>query len=102
MEVVVCAVWNIWKEQNEFIFTNQGHLFDRWEVHFHHDLLLHRHRVKTTCVQPLIDWLLDLFVTFVDFLFYFPLLDLLHWIVYYGVLSRDYGLWFVAVKLIEN
>jgi hypothetical protein len=62
MEVLVCSAWNIWKERNELIFQGQPISFGRWRVRFQSDLLLHRYRVKSAFVQPLVDWLLNIFV----------------------------------------
>ena len=61
MEVVACAAWNIWK-RNDLIFQGQHASFGRWRVRFQSDLLLHRFRVKSALVQPLVDWLLHIFV----------------------------------------
>ena len=61
MEAVICAAWNIWKERNDCIFRNQAHSRARWRVRFQSDLLLHKYRVKSSLVQPLLDWVLDTF-----------------------------------------
>jgi hypothetical protein len=62
MEVVACSAWNIWKVRNELVFNNIPASINRWKVGFQKDLLLHRFRVKAALVQPLIDWLLSIFV----------------------------------------
>jgi hypothetical protein len=36
--------------------------FNRWKVGFQGDLLLHKHKVKSALVQPLVEWLLTIFV----------------------------------------
>jgi hypothetical protein len=59
---VDCAAWNIWKERNEFVIQNQPHSFGSWKVRFQCDMLLYRYEVMPTLVQPLIDWLLQIFV----------------------------------------
>jgi hypothetical protein len=61
MEVMVCAAWNIWKERNDLIFQGKQPSFKRWRVRFQHDLMLHRYRVNSTLVQPLVDWILSIF-----------------------------------------
>jgi hypothetical protein len=62
MQVVACAAWNIWKERNDLIFQNLPSSVSRWRVRFQHDLMLHRFEIKAALVQPLIDWLLNIFV----------------------------------------
>jgi hypothetical protein len=62
MEVVACSAWNSWKVRNELVFNNIPASINRWKVGFQKDLLLHRFRVKAALVQPLIDWLLSIFV----------------------------------------
>jgi hypothetical protein len=63
MEILACASWNIWKERNELIFQGQPASFVRWKVRFQKDLLLHQYKVKAALVQPLIDWLRNIFVS---------------------------------------
>jgi hypothetical protein len=62
MEVVACAAWNIWRVRNDLIFQERASSFGRWRVGFSSDLMLHRFKVKAALVQPLIDWLLHIFV----------------------------------------
>jgi hypothetical protein len=62
MEVVACAAWNVWKIRNNLIFQNQAASFGRWRVCFQSDLMLHQFRVNAARVQPLIDWLLNIFI----------------------------------------
>jgi len=62
LETIVCAAWNIWKEQNDHIFQGSQPSLVRWKVRFQSDIMLHRYRVKQHLVQPLIDWLAELFV----------------------------------------
>jgi hypothetical protein len=62
MEALVCAAWNIWKERNYLIFQGQQPSLRHWRVRFQHDLMLHRYRVKASLVQPLVDWVLNIFV----------------------------------------
>jgi hypothetical protein len=62
MEVVACAAWNIWRVRNDFIFQDQASSFGQWRVGFSSDLMLHQFKVKGALVQPLIDWLLHIFV----------------------------------------
>jgi hypothetical protein len=62
LEAFVCAAWSIWKERNDHIFRGIVPSFPRWKVRFQTDLKLHRYRVKSQLVQPLIDWLASLFV----------------------------------------
>jgi hypothetical protein len=62
MEIFGCAAWNIWKARNERIFQAQQPFINRWKVGFQHDVLLHRYKVKSAFVQPLIDWLVSIFV----------------------------------------
>jgi hypothetical protein len=61
MEILGCATWNIWKMRNDLIFQGQNASINRWKVKFQGDLMLHRFKVKEMLVQPLIDWLLDIF-----------------------------------------
>ena len=61
MEIAVCALWNIWKTRNDLIFKNLQPSRARWKVLFQHDVLIHQHRVKPSLVQPLIQWVLDIF-----------------------------------------
>lgn len=62
MEVVSCAAWNIWKVRNDLIFKGQNSSFGRWKVRFQNDLMLHQYKIKAPLVQPLIDWLLSIFI----------------------------------------
>ena len=62
MEVMASAAWNIWKIRNDKIFNGIPDSFARWRVGFQSDLLLHKHRVKAVCVQPLVEWLSSNFV----------------------------------------
>jgi hypothetical protein len=62
MEVMACAAWNLWKVRNDLIFQEQPASVGRWKVRFQHDLMLHQYKVQTALVQPLIDWLQDIFV----------------------------------------
>jgi hypothetical protein len=62
MEIFASVAWNIWKAQNEYIFQNITPSVNRWRVGFQHDLLLHRFKVKSSLVQPLIDWPVSIFV----------------------------------------
>jgi hypothetical protein len=62
MEVFACAMWNIWRVRNEFIFEHKPSFFGRWKVCFQGDLLLHKYKVKAALVQPLVEWLLSMFV----------------------------------------
>jgi hypothetical protein len=34
MEIVACAVWNIWRSRNDFIFKGVPISFNRWKVSF--------------------------------------------------------------------
>jgi hypothetical protein len=61
-EITACATWNIWKVRNDLIFNNTPADFGRWKVCFQSDLLLHRFRVKATCVQPLVEWIASIFL----------------------------------------
>jgi hypothetical protein len=61
LEIMACACWNIWKVRNELIFEGRPCSFNRWKVGFRSDLFLHKFRVKTAFVQPLVDWLLQVF-----------------------------------------
>ena len=60
MEIFACAAWNIWKLRNDFIFRGLPASFARWKIGFQNDTLLHRYRVRSSHVQPLIDWLTSL------------------------------------------
>jgi hypothetical protein len=60
VEIFACAVWNIWKARNEFIFQDIPFSLGRWKVGFQSDLWLHHYRVKQSLVQPLLDWILVL------------------------------------------
>jgi hypothetical protein len=62
MEVFACAAWNIWKVRNDLIFNSKPASFNRWKVCFQSDVLLHKYKVKSSCVQPLVEWLLSIFV----------------------------------------
>jgi hypothetical protein len=62
MEIFGCAAWNIWKIRNERIFQARQPSINRWKVGFQHDVMLHRYKVKSAFVQPLIDWLVSIFV----------------------------------------
>jgi hypothetical protein len=57
MEILFCAAWNIWKDRNDLIFNNHEASFPRWKVRFTSDLDLHRYRVKSHQVRPLLDWI---------------------------------------------
>jgi hypothetical protein len=61
-EVFACATWNIWKTRNDRIFKHIPASLDRWKTGFQNDLLLHRYRVKTAKVQPLVEWLTSTFL----------------------------------------
>ena len=61
LEVATCAAWNMWKERNDLIFKGQRPSLACWRVRFQSDLMLHQYRVKTTLVQPLLDWILATF-----------------------------------------
>jgi hypothetical protein len=37
-------------------------VFARWKVCFQSDLLLHRYRVKEASVQPLVEWITNIFL----------------------------------------
>jgi hypothetical protein len=54
-EITACATWNIWKVRNDLIFNNTPADFGRWKVCFQSDLLLHRFRVKASCVNHLLN-----------------------------------------------
>ena len=60
LEILACAAWNIWKIRNEFIFQDQQPSMGRWRVKFKADLQLHQYRVKSSMVQPLLQWIRDL------------------------------------------
>jgi hypothetical protein len=60
MEIVACAAWNIWKIRNDVIFRDIPASFARWKIGFQNDVMLHRYKVKSCKVQPLLDWLLAL------------------------------------------
>jgi hypothetical protein len=61
-EVFACAAWNIWKVRNDLIFNSNPASFSRWKVCFQSDILLHRYKVKTAYVQPLVEWLANIFL----------------------------------------
>jgi hypothetical protein len=61
MEIFACATWNIWKLRNDVIFRGMPASFARWRTSFQSDALLHRYRLKSGHVQPLIDWLSSIF-----------------------------------------
>jgi hypothetical protein len=61
-EIFACATWNIWKVRNDLIFNNVVAVFARWKVCFQSDLLLHRYRVKEASVQPLVEWITNIFL----------------------------------------
>lgn len=61
MEVFACAVWNIWRARNDFIFRNIQVSFNRWKVGFQSDLFLHKYKVKSMYVQPLVEWIASSF-----------------------------------------
>jgi hypothetical protein len=61
-EITACATWNISKVRNDLIFNNAVADFGRWKVCFQSDLILHRYRVKTSCVQPLVEWIASIFL----------------------------------------
>jgi hypothetical protein len=44
------------------IFNGKPASFNRWKVCFQSDVLLHKYKVKSSCVQPLVEWLLSIFV----------------------------------------
>jgi hypothetical protein len=62
MEIIGCAAWNIWKVRNDVIFEGRSATIDRWKVRVQGNILLHRYKVKSALVQPLIDWLMETFV----------------------------------------
>jgi hypothetical protein len=62
MEVVACAAWNIWRVRNDIIFKGIPASFNRWKVRFQGDLFLHKYKVKSSSVQPLVEWLTSLFI----------------------------------------
>jgi hypothetical protein len=61
-EVFACASWNIWKVRNEMVFNHIPATLARWKIGFQSDLLLHRFRVKSSKVQPLVEWLTSIFL----------------------------------------
>jgi hypothetical protein len=62
MEIMACSAWNIWKLRNDLIFQGIPVSINRWKVRFQSDLMLHQYKVKAAMIQPLIDWLLTIFV----------------------------------------
>jgi hypothetical protein len=59
VETFACATWNIWKSRNGRIFEAAPASLAKWKLGFQNDLFLHKYRVKTSVVQPLVDWLRD-------------------------------------------
>jgi hypothetical protein len=56
-EVVIIALWHIWKQRNEAIFQGIMPSFRGWKNRFVLDLSLHKHRVKEKHVQSLSRWI---------------------------------------------
>jgi hypothetical protein len=61
-EVLACASWNIWKTRNDLIFKQIPASLARWKIGFQTDLMLHRYRVHSSKVQPLVEWLTSTFL----------------------------------------
>jgi hypothetical protein len=61
-EVFACASWNIWKIRNDMISKHIPASLARWKIGFENDLMLHRFRVKLSKVQPLVEWLIAIFL----------------------------------------
>jgi hypothetical protein len=56
-EVVIIALWHIWKQRNDVIFQGIMPSFRGWKSRFVLDLSLHKHRVKEKHVQSLSRWI---------------------------------------------
>jgi hypothetical protein len=56
-EVVIIALWHIWKQRNEAIFQGIMPSFRGWKSRFVLDLSLHKHRVKEKYVQSMSRWI---------------------------------------------
>jgi hypothetical protein len=56
-EVVILALWHIWKQRNGLIFQHTRPSFRAWRRDFIHDVYLHKHRVKQKHVSQLQTWI---------------------------------------------
>ena len=59
MEIVISAMWNIWRCRNDSIFKTLTPSLARWKVLAQADILLHQRRVKTIVVPSFLDWVLN-------------------------------------------
>jgi hypothetical protein len=62
MEIIGCAAWNICKMRNDMIFEGRNASINHWKVRVQGDILRHRFKVKSMLVQPLINWMLEIFM----------------------------------------
>jgi hypothetical protein len=61
MEVVIIALWNIWKQRNGKIFRNERPSFSGWRSSFLHDMSLLMYRIKSKHLDDLIAWIGSLY-----------------------------------------
>jgi hypothetical protein len=57
MEVVIIALWNIWKQRNGQIFRNDRPSFSGWKCSFIHDMSLLMYRIKSKHLDELKAWI---------------------------------------------
>jgi hypothetical protein len=60
MEVLITALWNIWKQRNAKIFEHVRPTFAKGKANFVHDLYLLQHRIKTKFRAGLLSWIENL------------------------------------------
>jgi hypothetical protein len=61
MEVVIIALWNIWKQRNGKIFRNERSSFSGWRSSFLHDMSLLMYRIKRKHHEDLKAWIGNLY-----------------------------------------
>jgi hypothetical protein len=56
-EVVILALWHIWKQRNEAIFQDILPTFRGWKIRFIHEATMHVHRVKAKNSDSFSRWI---------------------------------------------
>lgn len=57
VEIVILACWNIWRQRNNKIFKGMGPTFKAWKAGFVQDVSLLKHRIKSSKVAVLSNWI---------------------------------------------